>query len=128
MNALLRSPRFWGYAGAFASLLLALWFIWGVVVVILWRQEAYGVSRVPISPWPLINAVVFLALAVAGLRQSERARPWMLGGGVVTMFLSAGAARVNPWDWAAVVMGALLALCAWMWERAVRRSAAPARD
>ena len=35
MNALLRSPRFWGYAGAFASLLLALWFIWGVVVVIL---------------------------------------------------------------------------------------------
>ena len=75
-----------------------------------------------------MNALAFLALAVAGVRLSERARPWMLGGGVVTMFLSAGAARVNRWDWAAVVMGALLALCAWMWERAARQSAVTQRD
>ncbi len=123
MGSQLRFPRFWARAGAVVSLLLAGWFVWGVVVVVLWRRTAYGVARVPVSPWPLVNALVFLALAVGAARERERARPWMLGGGLVTVLLSAIATRLNPWDWAAVALGALLAGCAVMWERATRGAA-----
>lgn len=123
MGAPLRSPRFWARVGAVVSLLLAGWFVWGMVVVLLWRREAYGVARVPVSPWPVVNALVFLALAVAAMRERERARPWMLGSGLITVMLSAIATRVNPWDWVAVALGALLAGCAVLWERAARAAA-----
>ncbi len=117
MRSLLRSTRFWARAGGAVALLLAGWFAWGLAAEALWRRRTPGTSWIPLDPWPLVNAAFFAAVGVGALRLRDRARPWMLGGGLVTVLLSAVATRVNPWAWAPAALGALLAACAFAWDR-----------
>ncbi len=109
--------RGWPLVGGAATLLLALWFATSAVLVLLWRSsQQLNVSRIPLDVWSYIQALIFGVVGVAALRRRPRAQPWVLGGGAITMLLSALAMRTNRWDAVGVALGLVMLISGLCWK------------
>jgi hypothetical protein len=109
--------RGWPLIGGAASLLLSLWFATSAALVLWWRaSQQLNVSRIPLDVWSYVQALIFAVVGVAALRRRPRAQPWVLGGGVLTMLLSAGAMRTNRWDAVGVVLGLVMVIAGLGWK------------
>ncbi len=109
--------RGWPLVGGVATLLLSLWFATSAILVVLWRSsQQLNVSRIPLDVWSYIQALIFGVVGVAALRRRPRAQPWVLGGGAITMMLSALAMRTNRWDAVGVALGLVMLISGLCWK------------
>ncbi|TAK18679.1 MAG: hypothetical protein EPO40_36370 [Myxococcaceae bacterium] len=109
--------RGWPLVGGVATLLLSLWFATSAILVLLWRSsQQLNVSRIPWDVWSYVQALIFGVVGVAALRRRPRAQPWVLGGGAITMMLSALAMRTNRWDAVGVALGLVMLLAGLCWK------------
>jgi hypothetical protein len=109
--------RGWPIVGGAAAMLLALWFATSAALVLWWRaSQQLNVSRIPLDVWSYVQAVIFGVVAVGALRRRPRAQPWVLGGGLLTVLLSAGAMRSNRWDAVGVGLGLVMAIAGGLWR------------
>jgi hypothetical protein len=109
--------RGWPLVGGAAALLLALWFATSAALVVWWRASQHlNVSRIPLDVWSYVQALVFGVVGVGALRRRPRAQPWVLGGGAITMLLSAGAMRTNRWDAVGVALGLAMLVAGLGWK------------
>jgi hypothetical protein len=106
----------WALGGALAAFTLAAWFVWSVVIEWRWRLSLRHGGWIPINIWPLMQGLIFAAIGVGVLRERPRARPWLLGGGLVTVLLSALAAATNQWSAMAIVPALGMIVCALRWK------------
>lgn len=108
----------WALGGAVAAFALAAWFVWSVVIEWRWRLSLRHAEWIPINIWPLAQGLIFVAIGAGVLRERPRARPWLLGGGLVTLLLSALAAATNKWSALAIVPATAMIVCALRWKPA----------
>jgi hypothetical protein len=109
--------RGWPLVGGAAALLLALWFATSAALVVWWRaSQQLNVSRIPLDVWSYVQALVFGVVGVGALRRRPRAQPWVLGGGALTVLLSAGAMRTNRWDAVGVALGLAMVIAGLGWK------------
>lgn len=106
----------WALGGAVASFALALWFFWSVVIEWRWRLSLRHYAWIPINVWPLAQGMVFVVIGAGVVRERPRARPWLLGGGLVTVLLSALAAATNKWSALAILPAVAMIVCALRWK------------
>lgn len=109
--------RGWPIVAGIATLLLALWFASSSVLIQYWRAtNGINVSRIPIDVWSYVQALLFGIVGVGALRRRERAQPWVVGGGALSVLLSGAAMRHNRWDIVGVVLAVVMVVAGLRWK------------